>query len=763
MKETIECFHLSEYLVNFSGKIGDETMNKYRGRRFSIREIPSHYVLLLWIFLAVFFARDASASWDQFLCEWKLSPSLISVRCPRFSWNSENQTAYRILVATTTDNLKEGGTLIWDSSKVLDSLQLTEYGGKPLADNATYFWKVKIWDAQGIERDYSPIQQFKTAFDLLPVRNMKTRTFLNFGQDDAFISSHYDVTFRSASKKYRPSIIALNYSLLGTMVMPSERASLLEKFCQTKGLATSGILEEFFLHLKEDQDISLYVGAERPENPVQTRRVPGWDPLNDKNGDGIVDDLEYANRPNIKASARKKSEARVPIYYWGPPNYDYVMNIAHPLFQDFLANIYVPLQLKDYDGIFFDTITNYVPGPGQYAKILEIPDNAAWKLNLLKVFGKIKGMIGKSLIVGNGWYSDPFVIDGTEREEWLSIRKSIYEVESALQSAIALDTKGKIQFLQYNPTYNSPWVAADVKAATTMERDTLFGLALYYLVQGNYTYFGTGKHPYDKPESSWFQAMDYDIGAPVGSYKVFASAEQTLPKENLLKNPSFETNTSTGGLEGWTTEKPIETTTENKRTGSKSVKIISTSSETNSINSQYVTLEPYTIYTAGGFIATEQLEGDGGAQIYPYGADDITYIDNWEVFLRGTLPWTFSSFVFKTGKSGQVRINFRIKGAKGIAWFDNIFLIKGSYPNWKVFRREYKNAVVLVKVGPSTPGPGDGQPIRVDPGGNSYSPLRWDGSLGEPITQTILRKNEASILIRTVLQKPPPLNLKVIK
>jgi len=44
--------------------------------------------------------------------------------------------------------------------------------------------------------------------------------------------------------------------------------------------------------------------------------VPGWDRQNDANGDGFVDDGEFANRPNPLASARFKWEARIPAGYF---------------------------------------------------------------------------------------------------------------------------------------------------------------------------------------------------------------------------------------------------------------------------------------------------------------------------------------------------------------------------------------------------------------------------------------------------------------
>lgn len=699
--------------------------------------------------LAAFFCIGAtSTAWKgPFLCEWEVSPAAVHDSRPVFSWKFEGQTSYRLLVSDSYDGLKEGRGKMFDSGKVSSSLNAVEYVGVPLASKHTYYWRVKVWGKDLLEQASSPIQRFTTKFSELPRRQGHIRTFVNFGQQDSFISKHYDLTFRSKPKKLRPSIVSLNYVLLATMVIPSEQAELLEKFSQEKGLVKSGIPEDFFLHLQEDENITLHVGQERSENPVQTRRVLGWDPTNDKNGDGVIDDEEYANRLNTRANARKKSESRVPIYYWGPPKFDYVMNIAHPLYKEFLATTCIPSSLKGFDGAFIDTLTRHVPGPGRQSKILEIPDDNAWMRSIQTILTRIKQSTGRKYIIGNGWVSDPFVIDGMQSEEWLNISKNVYDVESALQLATFLDQRGKIQLLQYNPSQGLKQHLRTSGIAATREKDLLYGLALYYLVQGKHTYFGCGRHPYDKPENEWFPAMEYNIGVPKESYNVIYSAEQDLPANNLLKNASFETRRNDGKLKDWIQTENLVSASEKKISGNSSIKIVSTSAKANNINSQHVVLEPYTFYTVGGFISTENLDGPGGAQIYPYG-DDIEYIDKTHTFFHGTNPWRFCSFVFKTGKSGKARINFRIKEAKGTAWFDDIFLVKGSYPNHKVFSREYEKGLVVVRVTTDSSVSVYVKPTTIDLKGE-YRPLHLDGSVGNPIRRISLGNNEACILVRS--------------
>jgi alpha-L-rhamnosidase len=86
------------------------------------------------------------------LCEYLKDPIGIDSPQPRFSWELVSdkrgikQTAYRIIVANSFDDL-ESGNLKWDSGKITSSQSThVEYNGKPLASGERCCWKVQCWD-----------------------------------------------------------------------------------------------------------------------------------------------------------------------------------------------------------------------------------------------------------------------------------------------------------------------------------------------------------------------------------------------------------------------------------------------------------------------------------------------------------------------------------------------------------------------------------------------------------------------------------------
>lgn len=94
----------------------------------------------------------------------------IAQQCPQFGWivNSDQvntlQTAYRILVASSLENIRNNTGDFWDSGKVESDQSVNViYKGKGLNPDKVYFWKMKTWDNHGVESDYSSIARFKTA------------------------------------------------------------------------------------------------------------------------------------------------------------------------------------------------------------------------------------------------------------------------------------------------------------------------------------------------------------------------------------------------------------------------------------------------------------------------------------------------------------------------------------------------------------------------------------------------------------------------
>lgn len=132
----------------------------------------------------------------------------IGQKKPFFGWevnsgqNNTLQTAYRILVASSAEKIRNDQGDCWDSGKIEgDESQNISYAGKALQPNSVYFWKVKTWDNHGVESGFSEVAQFKTAdkledfataryplqkMDQLPVIVTKPSSgvqFFDFGKD----------------------------------------------------------------------------------------------------------------------------------------------------------------------------------------------------------------------------------------------------------------------------------------------------------------------------------------------------------------------------------------------------------------------------------------------------------------------------------------------------------------------------------------------------------------------------------------------------
>lgn len=97
-------------------------------------------------------------------CEYLDSPIGIDSKHPRLSWmfsteKSEHgklQTAYHIIVSLSEKLLEKNIGDLWDSGKIMsDQSVFIEYQGKELQSRMQYFWKVKVWDENNVESDWS--------------------------------------------------------------------------------------------------------------------------------------------------------------------------------------------------------------------------------------------------------------------------------------------------------------------------------------------------------------------------------------------------------------------------------------------------------------------------------------------------------------------------------------------------------------------------------------------------------------------------------
>ncbi|MGI9427500.1 MAG: family 78 glycoside hydrolase catalytic domain [Bythopirellula sp.] len=118
------------------------------------------FLLLLLAFVASTAKADLSP--DYLRTEYRVNPCGIETRRPRLSWivaseeRGQRQTAYRVLVASSAEQLNQDVGDLWDSGKV-DSSETASiaFAGEQLTSRKSCYWKVKVWDAHGRSNGWS--------------------------------------------------------------------------------------------------------------------------------------------------------------------------------------------------------------------------------------------------------------------------------------------------------------------------------------------------------------------------------------------------------------------------------------------------------------------------------------------------------------------------------------------------------------------------------------------------------------------------------
>ncbi len=127
------------------------------------------YAFALIAFWGCSIPERTNLTFSKMLVEYVVNPVNIDNNNPRFSWivesseRNQNQSAYRIFVATNRKLLASEKADFWDSGKINSSETIQhELAENMLKSNQKYFWKVVIWD--GENREFaSPVASFETA------------------------------------------------------------------------------------------------------------------------------------------------------------------------------------------------------------------------------------------------------------------------------------------------------------------------------------------------------------------------------------------------------------------------------------------------------------------------------------------------------------------------------------------------------------------------------------------------------------------------
>jgi alpha-L-rhamnosidase len=122
-------------------------------RRFSL---IFYAIIILFTSFATVYA-DALCKPVGLKCEYLVNPIGLDAPHPRLTWHLQDgrlgakQTAYQIDVATDSIALSRGEARIWQTAKINTAANLLTYGGKALQPFTKYFWKVTVWDKDGIK------------------------------------------------------------------------------------------------------------------------------------------------------------------------------------------------------------------------------------------------------------------------------------------------------------------------------------------------------------------------------------------------------------------------------------------------------------------------------------------------------------------------------------------------------------------------------------------------------------------------------------
>ena len=94
--------------------------------------------------------------------EYQIDPLGLDETEPRLSWRLQDdrrgarQTAYRVLVASSLEQLSADQGDLWDSGRVeSDATAHIVYSGVSLRAFSRAAWKVRVWDGDGVASPWS--------------------------------------------------------------------------------------------------------------------------------------------------------------------------------------------------------------------------------------------------------------------------------------------------------------------------------------------------------------------------------------------------------------------------------------------------------------------------------------------------------------------------------------------------------------------------------------------------------------------------------
>lgn len=185
--------------------------------RFSKLFITPLIIFVCW--QAGIFSVRAALVPANLQCEYLVNPLGIDALQPRLTWQvqsderDQRQTAYQILVASDALSLDQNVGDLWDSGKISRNQTINvEYEGKPLVSRQVCFWKVKVWDGQGVSSDWSAPAKWSMA--LLNSNDWRA-SYISYHDITPVFNSHetasgptnHNVLYLPPARQYRKEFI----------------------------------------------------------------------------------------------------------------------------------------------------------------------------------------------------------------------------------------------------------------------------------------------------------------------------------------------------------------------------------------------------------------------------------------------------------------------------------------------------------------------------------------------------------------------------
>jgi len=259
--------------------------------------------------------------------------------------------------------------------------------------------------------------------------------------------------------------------------------------------------------------------------------IPAFDSVADADGDGYLNDAEYAKR-KAGQDARFEYESRLTFPYYGPNRY--ATNVGSPELQKWTIDFH-QRYLKanpNVSGFFVDNSIAVLAV--DYSGLKETVGNYA------QLYGNVLGVLNNSLgskwlltnTAGGGKNVEPQVKNGLSYLEEFALRPmtsntvQVDDLIALLRRRRELSNGKGYEILD---TYSGKFDAADPRVMGS-------SLAMYYLVADanrSMLMINGGSEPNTTWSRHWTYAIRYNVGKPTGEAKTFATgfdpANKSLP------------------------------------------------------------------------------------------------------------------------------------------------------------------------------------------------------------------------------------------